>query len=740
MSDALLQDALKLRRAGKLAEAAEIYRQVLNVAPRNFEALHALGIVRYQCGDMKEAERLIGEAVSVNPQAADAHYNRGSVLLRLGEVEQALASFGLAIALKPDYLEALTNRGNALTRLGRYPEALADFDRTTALRPELAQTWGNQAGALFKLARYADAVASYDRALALQPANVEARINRGDALMGLQRLDEALAVFDAVLAAQPRNPDAWTRRGGVLAQLGRREEAIAAFTRALEVRPGDAESLNQRGNAYLMLRRFEEARPDFEGALAQDKNLPWTPGNLAYCRLNGCDWDGLEEASSAMSRAVRSGQPVCSPLVYLSLAGLDGDTHEVSADALTAARLWVERQHPALEPAFWSEEHYHHDRIRVAYLSADFCDHAVARLLVGVLEAHDRDRFEPIGVALGPDDGSILRHRLERAFETFTDARSLKDAEIAVWMREREVDVAIDLNGFTAGCRPGILARRPAPVQAQFLGFPGTMGAPYIDYLVADEIVIPPEERRHYQERIVYLPRSYLPNDSKRVIGTPTPSRAQAGLPDRGFVFCCFNSAFKITPAMFGIWMNLLKAVEDSVLWLPAGSHASSSALMREAESRGVDRGRLVFAPFTATAEEHLSRLRLADLFLDTLPYNAHATACDALWAGVPVLTLQGNTFASRVAASALHGVGLPELITTSVEGYEALALELARDRSRLRNMRATLERGRGTMSLFDTVGFARDFENAIAAMYDRYRRGQAPEGLGLAATGGTRS
>ncbi|HYM18088.1 MAG TPA: tetratricopeptide repeat protein [Micropepsaceae bacterium] len=728
MNELLLQDALKLRRAGKLAEAADIYRQVLNVAPESFEALHALGIVRYQCGDLEEAERLIGQAVTVNPAAVDAQYNRGSLLLRLGRIEAAIACFDRAIALKPGYVEALTNRGNALVRLARHAEALNDFERTTSLRPELAQTWANRGAALFKLGRFADAVASYDKALALQPGHLESRLNRGDALIGLQRLDEALAEFDRGLEVQPQNADTWTRRGAALSQLDRREEAIAAYSRALELRPDHIEALNQRGNTLLVLRRFEEAARDFERVIARDPDFPWARGNLAYCHLHGCHWDGLEAEVTAVALAVRSGLPVCAPLPFLSLAGLAGGVDELSADALRGARVWVERQFPASAEPLWRGERYGHERIRLAYLSADFNDHAVARLSVGIFECHDRNRFETIAVSLGPSDDSRIRKRLEAAFETSIDVRGMKDAEVAAWLREREVDVAIDLNGFTAGCRPGILARRPAPVQAHFLGFPGTMGAPYIDYIFADETVIPPGQRSNYAEKVIYLPHSFLPNDGKRTIAEPMPRRSQAGLPEKGFVYCCFSGAFKITPAMFGVWMHLLDEVKDSVLWLPAGSSSSSGALRREAGRRGIDPMRLIFAPFTPTTEEHLSRLRLADLFLDTLPYNAHATACDALWAGVPLLTLQGAAFASRVAASALHAVGLTELVTQSINHYEALALELARDRERLQHIRQTLNRARSSSPLFDTIGFTRGLERAIAEICARNRRGEALE------------
>jgi predicted O-linked N-acetylglucosamine transferase (SPINDLY family) len=349
------------------------------------------------------------------------------------------------------------------------------------------------------------------------------------------------------------------------------------------------------------------------------------------------------------------------------------------------------------------------------------------------LEHHDKTRFETTAVSLRAGDGSEMRRRIEAAFDRFIDVQAMSDAQVATMLRELEVDIAIDLNGYAGEKRPGILAHRPAPVQVNYLGYPGTMDVPFINYIIADHVVIPDKHQIHYSEKVVCLPHAYLPNDRKRRIAEKTPSRAEEGLPETGFVFACLNNTYKIGPEMFDVWMRLLRGVDGSVLWLKSTNTAAMSNLRREAKARGVAPERLVFASRVPRAEDHLARLRLADLFLDTLPYNAHATACDALWAGLPVLTCTGNSFPARVGASLLHAIGLPELVTSSLAEYEELALALARNPERLAGIKAKLMRNRDTEPLFDTARFTRDLESAYTAMWERQQAGLPPTSFAVA-------
>jgi protein O-GlcNAc transferase len=403
-----------------------------------------------------------------------------------------------------------------------------------------------------------------------------------------------------------------------------------------------------------------------------------------------------------------------------------------AADQLQCSKLWTANVYPpAAEPASQSARAAH-DRIRLGYFSADFHGHATSYLMAELFEVHDRARFDVTAFSFGPEDDGDVRQRLAASFERFIDVRNETDHAVAALARKLEIDIAVDLKGFTVDGRTGIFARRAAPIQVGYLGFPGSMGADYFDYLVADRVVIPPAERQFFSEKIVYLPDSYQVNDRKRPIAGRTPTRAQAGLPENGFVFCCFNNNHKITPAMFACWMRLLARVEGSVLWLLEDNAVAAANLLREAAARAIDPQRLVFAG-RMPLPEHLARHRLADLFLDTLPYNAHTTASDALWAGLPLVTCLGDTFAGRVAASLVNAVRLPELVAATPQAYEHLALELARDPEKLAAIKRKLARHRLTTPLFDTVRFARHIEAAFMAMHERHQAGLPPEHIDLA-------
>jgi predicted O-linked N-acetylglucosamine transferase (SPINDLY family) len=457
--------------------------------------------------------------------------------------------------------------------------------------------------------------------------------------------------------------------------------------------------------------------------LVRDPGHVYSAGNLVFCKLQCCDWGSFEDDRKTILARLRAGQRVVPPV--LSAALLDSPS-----DQLVAAQMVAHDRFPT-GPVLWRGEAYSHHRIRVAYVSADFHAHATAVLMAGVFEHHDRAKFETFAISFGRDDGSPSRARLRKGVERFLDVRGQSDADIARLMRGLEIDIAVDLKGYTSEARPAVFSLRPAPVQVNYLGFPGTMGAPFMDYLIADPIVVPETDKPFYSEQIVRLPDTYQANDGTREISDAPVDRARAGLPPSGFVFCCFNNSYKIQPAVFDVWMRLLNSVQESVLWLLADNDAATNNLKREASKRDIDPDRLVFAP-RCPLPEHLARHRLADLFLDTLPYNAHTTASDALWAGLPVLTCKGRTFAGRVAASILHAAGFPELVTESLEDYEALAMHLARDRAVLAKMKSRLAAERATMTLFDAAHFTRNLEAAYATMHERRARNLPPEGFAV--------
>ena len=577
----------------------------------------------------------------------------------------------------------------------------------------------------FQRGQYDAAERLIGQSLQVNPQSPDAWYNRGCALQRLQRNAEAASCFERAVALKPDYDEAWTNRGVAFLAQRLHTEALESFNRALALKPHDREALSNRGTTLFELKRYEEASAGYDALLQAAPDFAYALGNAALARAYCCDWRRLKQDREQIHAALQFGRAVVSP--HASTLIVDDPM-----DQLRAAETWVAERCPEMPP-LWRGERYRHDRIRVAYLSADFHSHATAYLAAGLFEAHDKSRFETTAISFGPDDSSEMRRRLARAFDRFIDVRDKGDHAVATLLKGMEIDIAVDLKGFTQDARPGILAYRPAPVQVSYLGHPGTMGARYIDYLVADRALVPEGQERCYSEKVICLPGSYQANDRKRHIAERMPARADEGLPASGFVLCSFNGSFKITPEVFDIWMRLLKALDGSVLWLLDDNPAAVRNLKREAEARGVPPQRLVFAP-RRPLEEHLARHRLADLFLDTLPCNAHTTASDALWAGLPVLTCWGNTFAGRVATSLLLAIGLPELVTGSLASYETMATTLVRHPTLLASLKERLAANRNTAPLFDTEQFARHLESAYVTMWERSQRGMPPGSFSVAA------
>jgi len=614
--------------------------------------------------------------------------------------------------LEKDPLEsqALHLLGASLLYQERFQEALAPLDEAHRAAPRKGS--GHRLGYChLALGDFEAAVRELEREVRLYPQLINARNALGVALIRLSRREQALATFLEAIQLDPASPEANSNAGSLLADLGRVNEALPYLQAAVRASPGLADAHFNLGLAYQRLKQHAQAADSLQLALDIAPRMPYALGHLVWNRIAQCRWEGTAERIASLREQVRRDGVPAMPFEFVAVC-------EDPAEQRRCAELHVARSLGARPAPLWHGERYRHDRIRVAYLSADFCEHATAYLMAGLIERHDRSRFETIALSYGPDDASPMRRRLAQAFERFVDVRTLTDAAAARVLRDLEIDVAVDLKGHTTDARPGILAHRPAPVQVSYLGFPGTTGTDFIDYVLADRHVLPEFEQAAWSEKVVYLPECYQANDAGRAIADRTPSRAAAGLPTPGFVFCSFNNNYKITPQVFDAWMRLLRQVPASVLWVLEDNTEARCNLQREAEARGVEPQRLVFAPRVPHAE-HLARHRLADLFLDTLPCNAHTGASDALWAGLPLLTCTGNTFAGRVAASLLHAIGLPELVTHSLAEYEALALQLAANPERLSALRARLAANRMTAPLFDTDRFRRHLEAAYLRMLE---------------------
>jgi predicted O-linked N-acetylglucosamine transferase (SPINDLY family) len=575
---------------------------------------------------------------------------------------------------------------------------------------------------------HAEGIRLMSRALAVNPAFAEAHVNLGRMQAETGDFHAAAESYRRALSLNPRLPVAHSNFSAVLRNVGRREEALAHSETAATLAPSYADAWHNRGNVLLDMGRFDEARVSFERTLACDPDSAYAFGNRLYAKMHVCDWSDYEQEVGRLVSRVQEAAAVTMPFFFVAVSSSASGQFKCAADH-------VNGKYPAAARPLAAGRKYAHDKIRLAYLSSDLRDHPVANQMAGIFEQHDRSRFEVTAVSTGSGSDSDMRRRLVGAFDRFVEVGSQGDQAVAAAIRDLEIDIAVDLNGLALHCRPGILARRPAPVQVNYLGYPGTMAAPYVDYLVADRTTVPAADQRFYSEKIVCLPDTFMPNDDRRSCpAAAMTTRQDEGLPDRGFVFCAFNAPFKFTPPVFDVWMRLLHEVDGSVLWVRDSNKAATENLGREAEKRGVPASRIVFAKFSASMETHLARHRLADLFLDTLPYNAHTTASDALWMGLPVVTCQGETFAGRVAASLLRTAGVEELIASSLEEYGRLALRLAQDPALLKLFRERVEAARHGSPLFDTARFTRYLETAYVGMWERLQRGESPAAFAVEA------
>jgi predicted O-linked N-acetylglucosamine transferase (SPINDLY family) len=644
-------------------------------------------VAAHQVGDGAQAERLYRLVLAKEKRNPDALHFLGLLRAENGRLDEAAQLLAKAVRANPKSADIAANLGRILSLLGRHHDALQTYEKALAVDPDHPAALINCAGTLLTLHLPAKALPLLDRLLRRQPSLPIALHNRCVALLDLQRYEAVVADADTLLSRDPQDADAWYKKGMALSALRRHEEAFKAFDAAYAGRP----------------------------------DLPCLEGRRLHAKMFICDWSDIAAEIARLRRHVQEGRNATSPFALLQVSNS-------LPEQLRCAQTYVRNTYPPGVPKAVPGSARRKDKIRLGYLSGDFREHATAHLAADLFECHDREKFELFAISTGADDGSVIRSRVAAAFDEFFEARNLPAQAIAEWIRRNEIDILVNVNGFCGDERTDIFLSKPAPIQVNFLGYPGTMGAAYIDYIIVDPALVDDDEQIHFLEKCVWLPDCYQPNDRLRGISSRPYSRRDMGLPDEGFVYCCFNNSFKILPDVFDVWMRVLEAVDGSVLWLLECGVAEEN-LRREAERRGIAPDRVVFAKRLPTTE-HLSRVRLADLFLDTLPYNAHTTASDALWAGVPVLTCRGATFASRVADSLLRAVGLPDLVTTSLSDYESAAIHMAGNPAVLAEVKQRLLRNRATCPLFDTPRYARHIEAAFREMWRRHTQGEAPAGI----------
>ena len=718
--DAQFNCGIALQEIGRFNDALIIFDRLIELNPSDADHYFNRGNAFQRLNQFERAVADYDQAIDITPNHSQALYSRGNALQGLKHYEEAVASYAKAIAINPKYSDAHHNQGNAFQILNLFEEALASFDRAIEFSPYQADSHSNRGNVLLKLKRFDEALASYARAIEISPDYADAYLNLGNALLEVKRFDDALSSYSEAIKINPDLSDAYSNRGNTLLELKIFDQAIANYDRAIQLNPSYAAALFNRGHALLGLNQKDEALTSYKKALtlAPEQKYLWV--TQLHTQMHLCDWTDLPNELKKLELSIANELMVLFPFPVLGLI----DEPELQ---LKVSRFYVNEDFPASNMTGKFKKTYAGEKIRIGYYSADFHNHATSYLIAELFETHDKHKFELFGFSFGSYQQDEMRKRVASGFTHFYDVTHQSDRDVAQMSRDLGIDIAVDLKGFTQDSRVGIFAEKCAPVQINYLGYPGTLAAPYYDYIVADKILIPKQNQKYYTEKIIYLPNSYQVNDSKRTISPKLFTKQELGLPEHSFVFCCFNNNYKILPATFDVWMRILNKVDNSVLWLLEDSTTGANNLRKEAEKRGVNPSRLVFAP-RMKLEDHLARHRCADLFLDTLPYNAHTTASDALWAGLPVLTNIGQSFAARVAASLLNAMQLPELIAKTDEEYEHRAIEMATNPLGIAEIKAKLEQNRLTSPLFNGQLFAHHIELAFIEIHRRYVCGEKPE------------
>jgi len=772
---------------GRLDEAINSYEKAIFHKPNYVEAHFSHGVVLFDLGQLDNAVKEYQKAIELKPDFSEAHNNLGNTYKELGQLDNAVNSYQKAIELKPDFSEAHNNLGNTYKELGQLDNAVNSYQKALAINPNYPALHNNLGNAYKELDRLKDAEKSYIRALTYNPNYIDSLNNLGVVLNDLGEFDDAVKNYERAIAIDPNYAeaynnlgvtynkigyleksaesykkalsinedyaDAYNNLGVVLKKLGQIHQAIDSYKKALNINPNDADTHNNLGIAFdelellddaiqcyhdavaiqpelaspynnlghtlCKLHRYQEAILSYEKALTIKPNLDYLMGSILNTKMNCCNWDELKSLIGDVSQKIINNENVIEPF---HLMGLIDDP----ALQRKAQELRINSDHPKINilPAidFYSK----HKKICIGYFSADFRNHPVGFLTAELYELHNRNHFEIHAFSFGPDTNDEINHRIKAGVDHFHDVNTMSHKEIVLLARSLEIDIVVDLGGLTAEARTDVFAMSAAPIQLSYIGYLGTMGADYYDYLIADSVMIPEKSQKYYSEKIIYLP-SFQVNDSTEMPPKITLSRQEVGLPEEGFVFCCFNNTYKFTPDVFDSWARILKSVEGSILIIYANNELSKTNLFKEITKRGVDSDRLIFAN-SIPRSEYLARYRVADLFLDTHPYNAGTTASDALRMGLPMLTLKGKSYQARMGASILNALNLPELITSTPEEYEALAIELAKNPEKLKIIKDKLISNLTSAPLYNTSLFTKSLESAYKTMYERYHRGLEPD------------
>jgi len=709
------------KRLNQFEEASESYQEAIAIKPDYAEAHNNLGNVLKSLGRLKEAIKSYKTTLLIKPNFVEAHNNLGSIFKDLKQFNSAIKCFKTAIVIKPNFVEAYYNLGLTLIDLEQLDDAVKYFNDALAIKSEYVEVHNNLGNALKSLGKPYEAIESYEKALSIKPDYAEAHNNLGVTLMSLGQWTLASECLKKALNINSDYAFANNNYGSVLKHFGKFNDSTKFYEKALSIKPDFFEAHHNLGNALKYLKRHDESLLSYERSFALNPDADYVLGNIIHSKLHLCIWDDLLSYYDELIKKINNKEGAIHPFALLALI----DNPELHKKA---AEIYINDKYPKNYDLPEIDQYPRHKKIRIGYFSADFRAHPVGNLTAELYEIHDRSQFEVYAFSFGPDTNDEVNIRIKAGVDYFNDVSLMSHKEVVMLSRSIELDIAIDLGGFTQDTRTGIFAMQAAPIQINYLGYSSTMGADYMDYIIADRTLIPKNKQKYYSEKIVYLPDSFMVNDTKNKKSIKEFTRKEMGLPSKGFVFCCFNHHYKITPLVFTSWMKILSKVDDSILWLSDGNKTGINNLKKEAEKNGVNKNRLFFAPRLDLREDHLNRIKLADLFLDTLPYNAHATTSDALQVGLPVLTCIGESFASRVAASLINSVDLPELITSTQEQYEELAIELAIDPLKLNAVKEKLNNNLLLSPLYNTPLYTKHLEKTYLEIYERCHKGLEPD------------
>lgn len=698
-------------------------KAILEISPNHAGASELLAYVSANTGDLERFHSLLLKASQQLDCSPKALYYLGSSFLEKGQFQQAILYLDRALKNAGDFFEALHDLATAQAQMGHKQLALQNYKKALQLKKDSCELHYNIARLYDELDQLDPALVHYRQAVEIDPGYAEAWCNLGVDLARLRRYEEALQSYDRALHLRSNDATTWSNKGIALYALKKPNEALAAYEQATQLSPQYAQAWANKAAFFHDQKQYPQAIAAYEEALRLEPSIHYAAGEMLHAKMKICDWNNIEIEIKSLERAIEATQLASSPFPMVVASSSESINFQV-------AKLYAKDQF-----SIYAKPHFRpnnsEQKIRIAYYSNDFFNHATAYLMAELFELHDREKFEIAAFSFGPKTQDAMQLRLQKNFDQFMDVSNMSDQEVADLSRQMEIDIAIDLKGYTTNSRPEIFALGAAPLQINYLGYPGTMGAEFMDYIIADTVLIPECNQQYFSEKIIYLKNSYQVNDSKREISDRKFSRSELNLPESKFVFCCFNNNFKILPTTLDLWARILSKVPDSVLWLLEDNLLAKESLIKQAEIRGIARDRLIFAE-RMNLSDHLARHQVADLFLDTLPCNAHTTASDALWAGLPVLTQLGETLAGRVAGSLLTAIGLPELITHSSNDYEELAVDLATSPLKLIEIKEKLLLNKLSAPLFDAVLFTRGIEDAFIKIYQRYQMGSPPQNLYL--------